>query len=102
MSESKLEVAFNEEYTGDRESPEWKPQLELPYPQELHDSGCGYMLQFYTNGVSTYHETLGEYNNAGPWLARGKLYTDFQLYEIAVDWFKCTLEMQAEAYESSP
>tara|TARA_R110002020_G_scaffold13250_4_gene47770 strand:- start:442 stop:750 length:309 start_codon:yes stop_codon:yes gene_type:complete len=96
MSETKLEVAFNEEYTGDCESPEWKLQLELPYLQELHDSGCGYLLQFYTNGVSTYFETLGEYNNAGPWLARGKLFSDLELYEIAIDWFKYNLKMRAE------
>ena len=68
MSETKLEVAFNEEYTGDCESPEWKLQLELPYLQELHDSGCGY-------------------------------FSDLELYEIAIDWFKYNLKMRAEDFQ---
>jgi hypothetical protein len=41
---------------------------------------------------NTYVETAGEWDNAGMFVHRGKRYTDIELYEYVLEFFKIQLE----------
>ena len=95
------EVTCEVEDPNWRDHPDWQAQLTLRYPKVLRESRTGVDLTFYTNGHDTYYETSGEYDNAGPFLAADRTFSDSVLYDIAVEWFKWCEAQQASDFAAS-
>mgnify|MGYP003135541386 CR=1 FL=1 len=62
-------------------------QLTLTYPKPLRENRTGDFIEFWNDGVNTFHETSGAYQNAGVFVIYNKLFTDQELYEYAVETF---------------
>jgi len=75
------------------ENGDHKHQLTLKYPAPLRKNRTGDYLEFWNDGVNTFHETSGAYDNAGVNIIRNKIYTDQELYEYGVELFhRCLTE----------
>ena len=69
------------------ENDDHRHQLSLPYHEPLRKNGTGDYLNFWNDGVNTFHETSGAYQNAGVYYIPNKIFTDQELYEYAVETF---------------
>tara|TARA_R100000789_G_scaffold96996_2_gene99140 strand:- start:3519 stop:3842 length:324 start_codon:yes stop_codon:yes gene_type:complete len=67
-------------------------QIEFIYPKELQRCLAGQVMIFKYDEENTYVETVGEWDNAGMFVHRGKRYTDIELYEYVLEFFKIQLE----------
>ena len=67
-------------------------QIEFTYPKELRDCHAGQEMIFKYDEENTYVETVGEWDNAGMFVHRGKRYTDIELYEYVLEFFKIQIE----------
>jgi hypothetical protein len=70
---------------------ELTPQIQFTYPKKLRDSMSGETMYFEYDEENTYVETAGEYTNAGMFVHRGKRYSDIELYEYVIEFFKIQL-----------
>ena len=66
-------------------------QIKFIYPKKLRDSMSGGWMAFEYAEENTYVETAGEWSNAGMFVHRGKRYSDIELYEYAIEFFKIQL-----------
>jgi len=81
-----------EKYPVDEATPEdydipKECQITFTYPKVLRECRMGETISFYTDGVSTYFETSGEWTNAGLFKFWNKVYTDMELYEFVYNLF---------------
>tara|TARA_R100000963_G_C4598715_1_gene73251 strand:+ start:400 stop:711 length:312 start_codon:yes stop_codon:yes gene_type:complete len=67
-------------------------QITFEYPEVLRDCRAGDTIGFYTDGVTTYFETSGEYQNAGMFKFSDKIFTDMELYEFIYNCFRMQIE----------
>ena len=69
-----------------------KYQITFKYPEVLREYGDGDTIDFSNDGVNTYFETSGAYQNAGMFKFSNKIYTDMELYEYVYNHFRVLIE----------
>ena len=82
-----LQEASSEDYDK-----ELTTQITFRYPEVLRKRMMGEYLEFQHDEESTYVETSGEWSNAGMFVARGKRYSDMELYTSAVVFFELQID----------
>ena len=82
-----VEEATSEDYDIPTEH-----QITFRYPEVLRDCRAGELIDFYNDGVNTYFETSGEYQNAGMFKFSNKICTDIELYEFIYNFFKVLIK----------
>ena len=66
-------------------------QIEFTYPKKLRDSMSVDSMCFEYDEENPYGETAGEWTNGGMFVHRGKRYSDIELYEYVIEFFKIQL-----------
>jgi len=84
-----FEECAHEDYEKERTH-----QIEFTYPKKLRDSMSGDSMCFEYDEENTYVETAGEWDNAGMFVHRGKRYSDIELYEYAIEFFRLQIDQQ--------
>ena len=75
------------------ENDDHRHQVTLTYPAPLRENRTGDYLEFWNDGVNTFHETSGAYDNAGVFVICNKIFTDQELHEYGVELFhRCLTE----------
>ena len=72
-----------------------KSQITFNFPEVLKEEGGGDYINFYNDGVSTYFEIAGAYQNCGLFTFNNKIYTDMELYEFVYNFFSRQIEDSA-------
>ena len=81
-----FEECASEDYDKERTH-----QIQFTYPKKLRDGKAGQWMDFEYDEENTYVETAGEWSNAGMFVHYGKRYSDIELYEYVIEFFKIEL-----------